>query len=153
MICPYFHKAWGYVTFIYSTSRSSENFCFDWPKYLKKWRKTLEIASSTSKLYLQFGPWGLDNLKTCLAASRHCAVAFSLQVPNSGTYLNPTLLYILISGTYSKLVRENKKLALSVYFPQPCSSSGRRFATSRSRWNYCRTIGSFPQNQIRWNAL
>ena len=34
--------------------------------------------------------------------SRHCAAAFSLQVPNSCTDLDPTLVYIRTFGTYSK---------------------------------------------------
>jgi len=42
-------------------------------------------------------------------------------------------------------------LALGI-FPQPCLSTGCRFAASRSRSNYYRRIGSFPQNPIRWNA-
>jgi len=67
--------------------------------------------------------------------SRHCADAFSLQVPKSCTDLNPTLLCTLIFRTHTKFVRENKMLALGVCFPQPCSSAGCRFAVSRSRLN------------------
>jgi len=97
------------------------------------------------------------DLKTCLAAwfvgSRHYAPAFVLQVSNSCTDLDPTLLSFLILRTYVKFVHKNKMLALGVCFPQPCSSDGRRFAASRSRLNYHRTIGWFPQEQIRWNAL
>ena len=44
-------------------------------------------------------------------------------------------------------------LAISVCFPQSCSSAARRFASSWSRWIYYQIIGSFPQKQIRWNAL
>jgi len=36
----------------------------------------------------------------------------------------------LILGTYSKFARENNFLALGVFFPQPCSSAGCRFAAS-----------------------
>jgi len=39
---------------------------------------------------------------------RHCAAAFFLQVPKSCTDLDPTLLYIPISGTCSKFERKNK---------------------------------------------
>jgi len=39
-------------------------------------------------------------------------------------------------------------LALSVCFPQPCLSAGRRFATSKKRLDYCRPIFSFPQNKF-----
>jgi len=96
-------------------------------------------------------------LKTCLAAefvrSRHCAAAFSLQVPKSCTDLDLTFLYISIPRTYIKFVRENKMLALGVCFPQPCSSNGRKFAASRLRFNYYRTIVSFPQEQIWSKAL
>jgi len=81
--------------------------------------------------------------------SQHCAVAFSLQVVNSCTDLDPTLVCISILRAYTKFVRENKMLALGVCFPQPCSSACRRFAASRSRLNYYRTIDSFPQDRIR----
>jgi len=39
---------------------------------------------------------------------RHCAAAFFLQVPKSCTDLDPTLIYIPISGTGSKFERKNK---------------------------------------------
>jgi len=68
--------------------------------------------------------------------SRHCAAAFSLQVPKSCTDLDPTLPYISTIGTHKKFVRKNKMLALGVCLPQPCLSAGRRFAASRSRLNY-----------------
>ena len=38
---------------------------------------------------------------------------------------------------------EKKMLALGVCFPQPCSSAGRRFTTSRSRLNYYKPLRSF----------
>jgi len=82
-----------------------------------------------------------SDFQTCLAArfvgSRHCAAAFSLQVPKSCTDLDPTLLYISTWGTYSKFVRKDKMLALRVCLPQPCLSAGHRYAESRSRLNYC----------------
>ena len=81
--------------------------------------------------------------------SRHCAVAFSVQVLKSCTDLDPTLLYVWILEKYSRFERENKMLALGVYFSQPCSRAGRRFAVSRSRLNYYQTIGSFAQNACR----
>ena len=55
------------------------------------------------------------------------------------------VLYILISGTYSKFARKNSVLALGVCFPQPCSSAGRRYAASRSRVQNYRRIVSFPE--------
>ena len=65
----------------------------------------------------------------CLAAkfvrSHHCKAAFFLQVPKKCTNVDLTLLYILIWGTYTKFIRENKMLMLSVCLPQPCSSDGR----------------------------
>ena len=51
--------------------------------------------------------------------SWHFARSFSLQVPNSCTDLDRTVLCISIAGTYSKFVREDKMLALGVCFPQP----------------------------------
>jgi len=51
------------------------------------------------------------------------------------TDLDLSLLYILILGTYSKFARKNNFLALGVCFPQPCSSTGRMFAASRSRFS------------------
>ena len=79
---------------------------------------------------------------TCLTArfvgSRHCAAVLFLQVLKSCIYLDPTLLYISISGTHSKFVRINKMLSLGICLLQPswCPSAGRRFAASRSRLNY-----------------
>ena len=48
---------------------------------------------------------------------------------------------------------ENKMLALGVCFPQPCSSAGRRFSASRSRFQNYRRIVSFPQQKVWWNTL
>ena len=56
-------------------------------------------------------------------------------------------------GTRSKFERKNDSLALSVCFPQKCSSDGRMIATSRSRLHYYQRIVSFPQQRIRWNDL
>jgi len=64
---------------------------------------------------------------------------------NSCTDLDKTLLYISISGTYSKCVRDPTKIALGVCLPQPCPSAGRMFAASRSRLNQYCSIDSFPQ--------
>ena len=47
--------------------------------------------------------------------------------------LDLSLFYILIFGSYSEFARKNTYLALGVYFPQPCSSTGRMFAAPRSR--------------------
>ena len=64
--------------------------------------------------------------------------------PNTSTIvvttLDLSLLYILISGTYSQFARKNNFLALGVYFLQPCSSADRRFAASRSRVQNYRRI-------------
>ena len=48
---------------------------------------------------------------------------------------------------------KNRMLALGVWFPQPCSSNGRRFAAPRSCLSSYRKFGSFPQERIQWNAL
>jgi len=45
---------------------------------------------------------------TFYLGSRHCTVAFSLQVPNSCTDLDLTLLYISILRTHAKFVRQIK---------------------------------------------
>ena len=78
----------------------------------------------------------LKKLGRRFVGSRHCAAAFSLQVPNSCADLHPTLLDISILGTYSKFVWINNMLALSSCLPQPCPSAGRRFVASRSRLNH-----------------
>jgi len=71
--------------------------------------------------------WRLPK-KTCFDAGKiefcHCAAVHQKQVPKLCTDLDirsGSLLYILISGTYSKFARENNFLALGVCFPQPCS--------------------------------
>ena len=72
--------------------------------------------------------------KTCFDAGKirfcQCAAILQTQVPKLCTDLDVSLLYILILGTYGKFARENNFLALGVFFPQPCSSAGCRFAAS-----------------------
>ena len=76
--------------------------------------------------------------QTCLTTKFvricQCAVAFHYQVPKLCTDLDPTLVYILISGTYVnlKLARNNKMLVLGVDFPQTCSSAGLVFGAPKS---------------------
>jgi len=84
--------------------------------------------------------------------SRHCAVVLFSQVPKKCTDLDLSLFYILTLETYSKFARKNNFLALSVCFPQPCSSAGHRFAVSRSRLQSYGRIVSFAKKN-RWNAL
>ena len=66
--------------------------------------------------------------------------------PKSCTDLDPSLLYILILKTHTRFLRKKQNLALSVCFPQPCLSDGRRLTVSRSSLNCYRKIGSFEQN-------
>ena len=73
-----------------------------------------------------------------------CAAVLQTQVPQLCTDLDLGLLYILTSGTYSKISRKNNFLSLGVCFSQLCSSAGRRFAASRSRVQNYRRIVSFP---------
>jgi len=90
--------------------------------------------------------------KTCFYAGKigfcHCAAVLQTQIPKLCTDLDIDFLYILILGTYSKFARKNNFLALGVFFLQPCSSAGRRFAASRSRLQNYRRIVSFPQQKI-----
>ena len=85
--------------------------------------------------------------KTCFDAGKiefcHCAAVLQTQVPKLCTDLDPSLLHILILGTYGKFARKNNFLALCVCFPQPCSSTGRMFAAPRSRVQYYRRIVPF----------
>ena len=74
---------------------------------------------------------------------------FFLQVLNSYTDLDQTLLYISILKTHAEFVRTNTMIALGVCFSQPCSSAGRRFAVSRSCLNHYGPNRSFPQRPIR----
>jgi len=67
--------------------------------------------------------------------------------------LDLPFLYILTSGTYTKLVRKNWMPVLFICFPQLCSSVGRRFVMSRSCSTFYWPVGSFPQNWIRGNAV
>ena len=46
-----------------------------------------------------------------------CAAVLQAQVSKLGTDLDPSLLYILILGTYSKFARKINFLALGVYCP------------------------------------
>ena len=95
--------------------------------------------------------------KTCFDAGKigicHCAAVLQAQIPKLCTDVNLSLLYILISGTYSKFARKINFLLLGVFFPQFCSSAGRRFAASRSRLQNYRRIVSFPQQNFRSNTL
>ena len=111
---------------------------------------------------------------TFLSGSRRCASVLQTQVPKLCTALDLGLLYILILGSYSKFgdlywsshwfsnkqhylsskfARKNDFPALGVCFPQPCSSTGRSSAASRSCSQKYRRIVSFPQQKFRWNAL
>ena len=76
-----------------------------------------------------------------------------LKVPKKYTDQDLSLVYILILGKCSRLARKNNFLALGVWFPQPCSSAGRRFAASRSSLQYHRRIVSFSQQIIRCNVF
>jgi len=87
--------------------------------------------------------------KRFFPGSRHCAAVLQTQVPILRTDLDLSFLYILILETYSKFARKNNFLAHCVCFPQPCSSAGRMFATSRSRLQNYRRIVSFPQQKFR----
>jgi len=69
------------------------------------------------------------------------------QVPKKCTNLDINLLYSLILGTYSKFARKNKLLALGMCFLQPCSSAGRRFATSGSRLHYYQRMFRFHNDE------
>jgi len=66
-------------------------------------------------------------------------VGIFLQVLRSCTNLNMSLLYILMWEIHSKFVWKNRMLALSVCFPQSCSSAGCRVTMSRSRLGYYQT--------------
>jgi len=70
------------------------------------------------------------------------------QVPKLCIDLDLSLLYILTLGTYSKFARKNSFLALGVFFLQPCSSAGSRFAASRSRSQKYQRIVSLPQQKF-----
>ena len=54
----------------------------------------------------------------------------------SGIQFTTHLLYIFISGTYSKFARENNFLSPGVCFPQLCSSAGRRLAAGLPRQDH-----------------
>jgi len=98
--------------------------------------------------------WRLGIPITCLAAklvgSRHRAIAFFLQVPKLCTDLDPTFIYIWISGIYSQFAWKNEILALGVCFQQPCSSAGRMFTASKSRLNHYQLVElvRFHKNEL-----
>jgi len=122
---------------------------------ISKCRRDWDLGLCTT-LVLAFGkPRRSGDFReiTCFDAGKtrfcHCDAILQTQEPKLCTNLDLGLLYILIFGTYSKFARKNNFLALSVCFPQPCSSTGRRFAASRSRLQNYRRIVSFPQQKIR----
>ena len=75
----------------------------------------------------------------CLAAGKigifHCAAVFHTRVPNQFTDLDPSLLYILVTGTYTTFAWEKSFLALGVCLLH--LSAGCTFSALRSRLNYC----------------
>jgi len=97
-------------------------------------------AMATSKKKFSFARWKNQNLAFC--NSFFPARTLKVHRPDL------SLLYILTFGTYSKFARETSLLALGVCFPQPSSSTGRRFAASRSRLQNYQRIVSFPQKVI-----
>ena len=60
-------------------------------------------------------------------------------------------LHILILEKCSKFARGKNHSARCLLL-QPCSSAGCMLSACRSRVNHYRTIHSFPQKRIRWNA-
>jgi len=71
-----------------------------------------------------------------LPRSRHCVAVLQTRVPKLCADLDLSLLYILISGTYSEFAQKIYFPVLGVCFPQPCSSAGRMFAVSKSHLQY-----------------
>ena len=120
--------------------------------------KTKQIVNSNSNVISMRQTCGQRS--SMAAASKHRGLAcyfsvricykflFSLQVPKSWTDLDPTLLYIPISGTYSKFVRKIKMLALGVCLPQPCPSAGRRFPRQDHVWMTIDNLFRFHKNEF-----
>ena len=78
------------------------------------WVLTKREALRNSKFRIFFG-----GRNTCFFGSRHGTAVLFSQVPKKCTDLDLSLLYILISGTYSKLNLKNDFLALSVCIRSP----------------------------------
>jgi len=55
----------------------------------------------------------LRHLKTCLCRLRHCAAAFSLQVPKSCTHIDQAFLYISVLRTYTNFSPQTFGLPVS----------------------------------------
>ena len=102
------------------------------------------LKRTAAQLNLPGKPAEKTRILHCAADLFTQAVLFT-QVPKKFTDLDPSLLYMLISGKYDKFTLKNNSLALGVDFPQTCSSAGRMFAESRSRLHYYTQIVSFPQ--------
>ena len=105
--------------------------------------------------------WRLPE-KACFARTKHQRSPLRSGSLFARTQKRPdldlSLLYILILRTYTKFVWKNKMLAVGVCLPQFCSSTGRRFALSKSRLQYYRRIVSFPQKKsikcvVNWTPL
>ena len=73
----------------------------------------------------------------------HCAAVLQTKVPKVCTDLDLGLLYILISGTYSKFARKNNFLALGVCFPQPRAARALAAGLPRQDHVYKTTDESF----------
>jgi len=140
-----------------SKRRAPGNDFSEWICYMfhmSKCRGDWELGMCTFWVLAKRKPLRNAKLRFFLRAKHvHCAAVFFSQVPKKCTDLALSLLYILTWGTYSKFTRKNHFLAPGVCFLQPCSSSGRRLATSTSRLQNYRRIVSFPQQKYRWNAL
>ena len=93
-------------------------------------------------------------------------IQFFMHAPKLWTDLDPTLLYIWISETYSKFVWKNKILVLGVCFRRHARALAAGLPLQDHVYittnNVCRfkitftllpTMISFPQQRIRWNAL
>ena len=93
--------------------------------------------------------------KTCFDAEKfefcHSAAVLQTQVPKLCTDLDLSLLYILISGTYSKFAWKNNFLAVGVCFLQPCSSEGRTPTGVYSRGVYARLTHTDYKNKILYS--
>jgi len=96
---------------------------------------------------------------TSFFGSHHCAVVLFSKVPKHCTYINLSLLCILILlihvessinhlRKYIKFSRKNNFLALGVCFPQPCSSAGSMFAASESRLHITDELFRFHNDEF-----
>jgi len=113
-----------------------------------------ENAAAQGRLMIFKRVWPQDSSEVGTARLRSGILFASTELMHRPRFkVDFPLHFDIGTWTYSKFVRKNKVLALSVCLPQPCPGAGRRFAVSRSclsHWWFVSTKTSSMKCFVNW---